>query len=290
MPQYCSNCNINYKEGRYCRRCGKLLVETNDSQRQDQVTQTVKKPSKLPPAILIFHAVAYSAMMFNLASASGNWEEILNIPMWAGLVAVSFIFMFISKSSMVSRLILLFTALLLPYLLFFLVPAFKPFFAPAVNLVHTIQRNRERSSYEAAKQAGFKHLKEVFKEPQKVANVHRSYIELENGLCLDLRLEHIGPLEEIQDYLKTRLIGRNIKVAIPTPAAGSTDYLPGRHISRCRNVEEYIEYDLIPAYVYLGDEFLNATIVRKWRPNGDERYILGLTAEAKKCAAATDDK
>jgi hypothetical protein len=28
MPQHCRTCDINYDEGRYCRRCGSLLVDT----------------------------------------------------------------------------------------------------------------------------------------------------------------------------------------------------------------------------------------------------------------------
>jgi hypothetical protein len=79
-------------------------------------------------------------------------------------------------------------------------------------------------------------------------------------------------------------------VAIPNPTAGSTDYFPGRQISRCRNLETYIEYDLIPAYVFLNDELLNATILKKWKPGVNESDISRLTAEAQKYVATNDDK
>lgn len=136
------------------------MVETNTPQQQDQMARSMKKPSKFPPSILIIHAVAYMAMAIILNDSERHplpmgLERLLNFPIWLGLVIVSFLFLLISRSNMVYRLTLLFTALSFPWVLG---PVLNPVFSPVVDYMHEVQRIREGAAFEAKKQAGYKHL------------------------------------------------------------------------------------------------------------------------------------
>ena len=284
-----ANIEWDYFRDRY-KQHGSRHVDREDRARHAR--PNIQGPSKIPLSILFFHAAAYLIMIFNI-SVYDDWQRIWNLLIWILLVVVSFFFLFISKSEIAFRVILLSASLVLPGLILKMPPVLRP----VVDIVRSIENNITQVRYariyhrtEETKTAHLNYFRTVFKEPQKVVNISGCYIILENALCLSLCASECNG--EISDYLKTRLIGRYIKVVLADryspyyPYSGSRNYYPNQSSKETADFKtgSAKEYGDITSFVFLGEELLNTTVMKMYDPQIPEIRISDITKIARKMA------
>lgn len=163
-------------------------------------------------------------------------------------------------------------------------------FRPLAQKMKAENVRRATERYAAAKRIHHKALLERFRAPRRVVEAHAPYLYLDNS-CVVQMIDFSGAeggLERFKAWAPGNLVGREVRIVLPSLRFFEDGYIPGGTRGRTRrravDPETRTPYGEVPAFVLLDGDLVNArfaTYPARTRKFYDAQTVLTAPASSR---------